>query len=68
MTATTTLGIQYTTLVVDNYDNGGEDDMSIHYIDSAILAKYETLIDILKQVKSTAAIPEDVLLEIDKFL
>lgn len=56
-----------TTLVFDHYaENAGEEDLAIHYIDSAILAKFETLNDILRQVKNIA-IPEDVLLEIDQF-
>jgi hypothetical protein len=61
-------GVQYTTLVVNCYvGNDAEEDLTIHYIDSLIIARFETLYDIMKDVKSTAAIPEEVFLEIDKF-
>ena len=58
---------QYTTLVVYKY-HGENSDMSpnIHYIGTNMIARFDTLVDILKSLDNVI-IPEDVLLEIDKF-
>jgi hypothetical protein len=58
---------QYTTLVVNKY-HGEDSDMSpnLHYIGVNMIARIETLVDILEPIDNIT-IPEDVLLEIDKF-
>jgi hypothetical protein len=58
---------QYTTLVVHKYDSDVTGvSPNLHYIGLNMIARVETLIDILESVDNIT-IPEDVLLEIDKF-
>jgi hypothetical protein len=58
---------QYTTLVMNKYQ-GENSDMSpnLHYIGTHMIARFDTLVDILEPLERVT-IPEDVLLEIDKF-
>jgi hypothetical protein len=58
---------QYTTLVVNKYE--GENtglSPNIHYIGTHMIARFDTLVDILEPL-DRVIVPEDVLLEIDKF-
>jgi len=58
---------QHLTLIVHKYEgeNTGTSP-NIHYILSDMIARFDTLIDILEPL-GRVSIPEDILLEIDKF-
>jgi len=58
---------QYTTLVVHKYEGDVTGaSPNLHYIGLHMIARVETLVDILEPIDNIA-IPDDVLLEIDKF-